>query len=235
MTVDATDHAGDIDEFARLKADEDPRTIEEMIADDEYEDVVLTEVRPPSEPGGYWSVQWGSVGTGLKPPEGVELKVGDTVRMYGGAQLGGSRHGWALNGELVEWQTPWERFAARVKWLAGYDRDKRERFAGQREELDAKYEALSSPMKARIARRADFRVDAEAYEMVACVDGDKIAAALRPRVEAGEDPQAVVKEFYDLPWDEQNTLVPGLDQGHSGNTFGGACSLARALLAGESV
>jgi hypothetical protein len=46
---------------------------------------------------------------------------------------------------------------------------------------------------------------------------------------------SAVKEFYDKPWDEQAVLVPELDKGHSGNTFGGAVALARALLSGEKV
>jgi hypothetical protein len=29
-----------------------------------------------------------------------------------------------------------------------------------------------------------------------------------------------------MTWDEQKSLVPGLDDGHSGNTFGVACRLA---------
>jgi hypothetical protein len=103
--------------------------------------------------------------------------------------------------------------------------------------MDERYKALSAPLKARIdrfrAESPDFRIDSEEYEMVACVDADKIADHLRPRVEAGEDPATLVSEFYDLPWDEQ--LKIGIDPGHSGNTFGGACSLARALLAGKAV
>jgi len=234
------DRAGDVDEFTRLKADEDPRTIEEMIAQDEYADIVVEKAEPYSDGSGYWTVVWDNgTGTGVKAPEGVEIKVGDTIRFYGqgAGSVGGRKHGWALNGEVMEWLTPWERFAERVKWLAGYDRDKRERFAKDKARMDARYEALSPPLKARIdrfrAESADFRIDSEAYEMVACVDADLIANHLRPRVEAGEDAAAVVKEFYDLPWEKQVEI--GIDQGHSGNTFGGACSLARALLLGEKV
>lgn len=218
---------------------EDPRTIADMVEQDRYDDVTIEKVERPS--GGYehWTLSWdGGITSGFKFPEGVEPEEGDTLRLYGGAGLGSTRHGYALNGRLIEWKTPFERIADRVTWLANYDRDKRERFERERAELDAKYEALSPPMKARIDRfrskRADFRIDAEAYELMPCIDGEKIAEALRPRVEAGEDPEKVVKEFYDLPYEEQDKLV-GLEPGHSGNTFGGACALARALLAGEPV
>jgi hypothetical protein len=232
-----TARAGDVDEFARLKADEDPRTIEEMIADEEYEDFTIEKAEPYSDDSGYWTIQWNNgTGTGVKPPEGVKIKVGDTIRFYGrgAGHVGGRSNGWALNGQLMEWKTPWERFADRVQWLANYDREKRERFAKERDEMDARYEALSDPLKARIdsfrAESADFRIDSESYEMYACVDADLIANLLRPRVEAGEDPDALVDEFKDLPWEKQ--VEAGVQEGHSGNTFGGACALARRLLKG---
>lgn len=37
-----------------------------------------------------------------------------------------------------------------------------------------------------------------------------------------------------LPWDEQVKAVP-IDDGHSGNTFGFACALAKAYLAEKRV
>lgn len=230
----------DVDEFTQLRNQEDGRTIEQMIADDTFEDVEITAVEPPLETDGerWQSAGWGSTWTGFRLPANLnEIRVGDKIRLYGGAGLGDTKHGYALNGKMIEWFTPWERFARRVEWLANYDREKRERFARDQEKMDARYEALSPPLKARIDRfrreRVDFRIDAEEYEMVACVDADRIAEKYRPRVEAGESPEAVIEEFYKLPWDEQKALIPELDDGHSGNTFGGACALARALLAGD--
>jgi hypothetical protein len=230
--VSGRDRAGDVDEFTRLKNDADPRTIEQMIAEDAYDEIV---VEKAERDGDHTTISWDrGTTTSVKGPE---VKVGDRVRFYGGASLGDMSHGWALNGKMVEWRTPWERFAERVKWLADYDRRQREGFARAKTQMDARYEALSAPLKARIdrfrAESPDFRVRSEEYEMVACVDADKIADHLRPRVEAGEDPGALVKEFYDLPWAEQLTV--GIDEGHSGNTFGGACSLARSLLLGKPV
>lgn len=233
-----TDRAGDVDEFARLKADDDPRTIDEMVAADEYIDITVEKATRYEDESG-WTIEWDSMGTGVTAPPEVHVNPGDTIRFYGltGDGFGGQRHGWALNGFLIEWLTPWERFAERVQWLANYDREKRERFVKERDEMDTRYEALSAPLKARIdrfrAERADFRIDSEGYEMFACVDADHIANLLRPRIEAGEDPDAVVDEFKDLPWDDQ--VAAGIQEGHSGNTFGGACMMARRLLKGEPV
>jgi len=35
-----------------------------------------------------------------------------------------------------------------------------------------------------------------------------------------------VKSFWDADWDKQMKLVPTINDGHSGNTFGCACKLA---------
>lgn len=170
---------------------------------------------------------------------GREVKVGDTLTFWDGRNqplMGGERHGWAHNGELVEWITPFERVAKRVAWLAKYDRDKRERLERGAEKRARDYDRLPVALKARIdrfaAEREDFWLHGD-YELFCCTEAVKIVDYLRPQVEAGQDAADAVKVFYDLPWDEQ--VKAGVDDGHSGNTFGGACSLARSLLTGEKV
>lgn len=170
---------------------------------------------------------------------GRKIKVGDTLTIWDGHDqplMGFMRHGWAHNGELIEWRTPFERIADRVTKLAHYDREQRERMERGAEKRLADYARLPAPLKARIdrfaAQRPDFWLSGD-YELFCCTEAVKIADALRPRVESGEDPEAVVKDFRDdLSYDEQKALA-GIDDGHSGNTFGGACYLAYALLAGK--
>lgn len=232
--------------FEELYDGKDPRTIEEMIEDDRAagnsEVVTITEVERITARDGkfFQGVSWGSWGTSFKltDPDNVSIKVGDQIEIFSPG-IGYERYGWALNGEIIEYLTPWERFAKRVQWLAQHDREKRERFVEMKAKLDADYEALSPPLKVRIDRfRSEdpfFRIDSEFYEMFCCVDADKIANFLRPRVEAGEDAGDVVQEFYKLGHEEQNRLIPELLEGHSGNTFGGACSLAAAILQGKEV
>lgn len=171
--------------------------------------------------------------------EGREVKEGDTITYWDGNDqllLRSERHGWAHNGQLVEWLTPFERIAKRVQWLAKYDRDRRDRLERGAEKRHRDYSALPAPLKARIDRfvaaKPDFWMNGD-YELFCCTEAAKIADHLRPRVEAGEKADVVVREFYDLPWDEQ--VKVGIDAGHSGNTFGGACALARALLEGQPV
>ena len=223
------------DELRDLLDQDDGRTITEMIEADPYEEWPIEKVEAGRD--GWWSITFdGSTGTGVS---GREPKVGDIYRSYhgGGSAWGSTRHGWALNGEIVEWKTPWERVAERVTRLAESDRKKRERLEETRADLLRDYAELPEPLRKRLdrfaAERADFWVDSGSYELFCCKEAAKIAEHLRPRVEAGEDAETLVREFYDLPWDEQ--VKAGVDQGHSGNTFGGACSLARALLTGQSV
>lgn len=210
---------------------EDSRTIEEMIEEDSFEEVVIEKA---DRSGESTTISWDhGTTTSVKGPE---VRVGDRVRIYPDAGFGTQRYGWALNGKVIEWLTPWERVAERISWLAAHDRRQRESYVREKPELDEKYEALSEPLRARIDRfreRPGFRIEGEAYELFCCAEAEKIAAFLRPRVEAGEDAGDVVREFYALPWAEQ--VKAGVDGGHSGNTFGGACQLAAALLAGGKV
>jgi len=60
------------------------------------------------------------------------------------------------------------------------------------------------------------------YNLFAMEQGILIAEALQTK-------EAII-EFKDKDWDEQKKLVPGLDDGHSGNTFGMALRFAIAYL-----
>ncbi len=60
------------------------------------------------------------------------------------------------------------------------------------------------------------------YNMFAMEEGIKIAEALQTK-------EAIVN-FSKSDWDDQKTLVPTIDDGHSGNTFGLACRFAISYL-----
>ena len=62
----------------------------------------------------------------------------------------------------------------------------------------------------------------EGYNRFCCEQGIIIAESLRNK-------DSII-EFHKMDWNEQKSLVPGLDDGHSGNTFGVACRLAIAYL-----
>lgn len=56
------------------------------------------------------------------------------------------------------------------------------------------------------------------YNLFCCEQGILIAESLRSEDE--------IIKFHKLDWGEQAKLVPGLDDGHSGNTFMMSCRLA---------
>ncbi len=60
------------------------------------------------------------------------------------------------------------------------------------------------------------------YNRFCCEQGILIAESLKTKDK--------IIEFHKMDWDNQKKLVPGLDDGHSGNTFGSACKLAIAYL-----
>lgn len=56
------------------------------------------------------------------------------------------------------------------------------------------------------------------YNLFCFEQGIVISEALKSKDE--------IIKWYKLSWDEQGKLVPGLDDGHSGNTFQMSCRLA---------
>lgn len=269
------------------------KTIAQMKAEDKYDDHEIEKVesiRDGSEITGYkfdtkdgfgFIVSRDRAGARL---DEVEPEPGQTVRLYGNG-FGYPFHGCDVEGEELFWWTPLERDAERVRWLAQHDRKQREQFVESQEQLDADFEALPEPLKARIQRFRDgdpgFRVTSEGYEMFCCVEAAKFAKAareatagpfdkwadgkdvaefwndedLRRKVSTGkyedgwwaEDPGpenpaqrwllwvwALSSEAYDYDTKRQLKLL-GADDGHSGNTFGGAMMLAVRYIQGKDV
>lgn len=173
--------------------------------------------------------QYGRV---LRPA--IVPKVGDRLRLYG--SFGHPVQGIQINEDVVFYRDQEQREASRRRWLEDHEAQKARSFTLRQGELDAEFDALPPFFRRRIERfrdeNPDFRKDSEGYEMFACTEAVKIAYALEPTipVPSEESIAAAVKEFYDKPWDEQKRIVPDLGEGHSGNTFGGACSLAVAYL-----
>lgn len=178
----------------------------------------------------------------------VDPKPGDALRLY--SRLGSEVIGVDINGQRVYLRSERECNLSWLGFRASNHRKKRERFAIERPELDRRYEELPPPLKSRIDRfRSEdpaFRADSESYEMAVVGDAPKIARALAEQEgwtinenlfvdQPEERVEAVVKAFYERPYDEQRAVVPDLLDGHSGNTFGCAVGLAQALLTGKEV
>lgn len=152
---------------------------------------------------------------------GAIPKVGDTARFYG-AGIGSIVRGVFINGKEVFYRTPEEQKEKNQKELIESDKRQKENFEKNRHFLDSDYNALPENFRRRLdrfrANNPDFRWKFEAYEMVCLRDAVKISNALKTAKD--------IQKFSKLNWDRQMALVPKLDEGHSGNTFGFSLRLA---------
>ena len=153
-------------------------------------------------------------------------KVGDLCKVY--TVKGSTVRGVDLNNIPVFYKSDEQLEQEHLEWCANYKSEKQERFDKNKDQMDADYEALPAVFKTRIDRFRDkdpeFRVDSEGYEVFCCKEAVKIAAACYTAEK--------VTEFYNMKWEDQKLFLPELDDGHSGNTFGGACQMARIYLEG---
>lgn len=211
-------------------------TIPELrAADPERRDALVSECER-QENG--WSVTcsdgWSLWITDARNPKGIVPKVGQPISIYG--RFGQPVHGVDLGTESVYWMTEKEREADYAVMLAKIDRDRREQYERDREKQNATVEALSPLLKKRMER---FRLDRpeedaleEGYEIFCCQQAEVIVEICK-REMPNLEPSAAIEWFRALPYDLQKKM--GVDDGHSGNTFGGACMLALRVLAGCEV
>lgn len=155
---------------------------------------------------------------------GVEPKVGDKVTLYTkGFSL---IRGIDLNGQEVFYKTDAQLEAHHQKEKIRIEKEREEQFIENKEKMDAQYEALPEIFQKRINRfrsnNPKFRQDYEDYELFCCEQAVLIANALKT-------PERV-REFKEMDWDSQMELIPEIDSGHSGNTFGCAINLAYQYL-----
>lgn len=160
---------------------------------------------------------------------GVVPRIGDLYRFYGDSW--GPNRGRAIAGQVLWYETPEEHRDRTLRELAERKRLERERFyASEHDDYVQRRDALPEVFRERITKREannpDFDWEYGQYELFCCEQALLIANALGT-VEA-------IETFYGQDWDQQKQTVPGLDEGHSGNTFGCACSLARWYLANPS-
>jgi len=161
---------------------------------------------------------------GLGDHRPIEPKPGMPVRIYG--KMFGTVRGLFIDGHEFFYRTPKEDEARHKEWVADKNAKDKTRYAEQKEDMDRRVQALPPALRTRIERfranNPDFGWQFEGYELFCCEQAVAIADAL-PSAEA-------IHRFRDLDWDDQKKMVPGLDDGHSGNTFGCACVLAQSLL-----
>ncbi len=173
-----------------------------------------------------WVVNFdGATCFGIPESSPIEPRPGMVITLFGRG-FGHPVRGCLLDGACVFYRTPEEEKAKCRADAQAREREQREQFDREREILDARYDALPACFRDRIDRfrsnNPDFRWRFEAYELYCCEQAVVIASVMKS---AGE-----VRTFASMGWDEQVARCPGLDDGHSGNTFGAACRLAMDYL-----
>jgi hypothetical protein len=149
-------------------------------------------------------------------------KVGDMIsfkrRDYN------STLGVKVNGEVLYERTIHDLALEDEEQKLRFALDHIEAFKKAKPALDAAYESLPSWFKMRINKfrgnNPKFRWEYESYEMFCCTQAVKIAEAFKGK------PKDIFDVFVKAEWADQLKMVPGLEDGHSGNTFGAACQLA---------
>ena len=194
-------------------------------SDTEYEDHVLTDVT--SERTGY-VIKHGAWSLFIDDP-GFKPKVGETAR-YFGRGIGSTVRGVVINGRVAFYLTVAEQEAKHRAYMKQLHGDRRAEFEKNREKMDAQVAALPAVFQRRIERfranNPEFRWEFEPYELSCCCDAVKIADALRPTLTATWTARDAITAFNAKSWEDQIAFVPGLYDGHSGNSFGMACRLA---------
>jgi hypothetical protein len=188
--------------------------------DSEFQDHVIELAEKESDGG--WSIKnedgWSFFVPASSP---VEPVAGMRARFYGPG-IGYTVRGLFLDGRKVFYRTEAEENERHRKWCEEREREQKYDFEKNRVDIDRRVAALPEVFQRRLQKfrtnNPDFRWKFEGYELFCCEQAVLIAAAV-----GSAD---AVSAFHKLPWTEQLAKVPGLSDGHSGNTFGIACSLA---------
>lgn len=197
--------------------------------DRQYEEVTVESVERESSGG--WSIKrsdgWSFWAQADSP---IEPKPGMTARFYGKG-IGFTVRGLVLDGVTVFYRTEAEEEARHQEWCDQKDRDRRAWFEANKDDLDRRVAVLPEVFRRRIDRfragNPDFRWEHESYELFCCEQAVVIADALGTPEKFRE---VVGYGSIEGRWDAIKAAVPGLDDGHSGNTFGAAVSLASYYL-----
>jgi len=165
-------------------------------------------------------------GFAVAKKHGVEPHVHDCVTLYYVNGKWTGIRGMDVNRKPVYFQTDAELAVEHEQYVQEQERKQKASFEENRAQLDEDYNGLPAVFKKRIDRfregNPDFRWKYESYEMFCCTQAVVIAIALGTTEE--------LTKWAELPYEEQKRLVPLLGSGHSGNTFGMACYLARVYL-----
>lgn len=199
--------------------------------DDQYEDLRVTAVNPAGDDAtaGWYIGLSSGFSFWIQADSPVTPAVGMPIRMYGRG-VGYTVRGVFLDGQRVYYKTEAEQDEEFRKQCEDRHKERRYDFEKNRADYDRRYGLLPEVFRRRLDRfrsnNPEFRWEYEPYELFVCEQAVVIAAA----VPAGSDPARFISDFKELDFTAQQAMVPGLADGHSGNTFGAACALAAWFL-----
>lgn len=194
-------------------------------------------VKTVTKSRGWFSISTEGSGFGLSTKYRVTPKEGDKITLH--LHKGSMIRGMDINGKKIYYKTDEDLDREHIQYLKKEEIRKEKQFKKNKPKLDAQYNKLPQCFKDRIDKfrknNPNFRKEFESYEMFCCEQAIVIANALN-------DVNTIAKNngfigwleydlakrfdaFKDLQWEDQKKLVPGLDDGHSGNTFGASMRL----------
>jgi len=197
--------------------------------DEEFEEYTLEHVTECGENGDSWDIE---VDTGwhlqIEKAEGHTPEAGQVVRFYGKG-IGYSVRGVDIEDFNYYYKTIKQHDEEHKKYSEDLKVERKKSHEENKDKYKAQYDGLPDVVKKRMDRlikeSPDTRYEWESYELYILTEAVKIFNALKT-------PEAIEK-FHKDTFEAQKKAVPDLDEGHSGNTFGGASMFAYKMAKGE--
>lgn len=204
---------------------------EAFATDTSYETHTIKEVREVAPEEGKptrWELSMEDhLGFCFEDAEGVGIPpaVGETIRCYGRG-MGYPIRGVAIvdkdgNPRVYRYHTEDESQKHREEMVAARKKEESDKFQENLSEFTKAVMDLPPMFRARMERflqKPGWGAEFGNYELFSCREALKI-------LEVCKTPDQI-RAFHGMKWEEQKKMVPTLDDGHSGNTFGMACKLA---------
>lgn len=192
---------------------------------------------------GWWTITsvdgWGfGINADEAEKAGYDPKPGDEIILYGG--IGKTIKGIVINGHVFRYKTRAQDEAERQEWLENYQREKEERYEANIEDWTERKDALPEPYLSRMNRfisrdgAKEFWTEDGGYELFILEQSAMMVEWAKYWDDTTQAADAL-DWFKDQPWEKQKQAMPNLSDDHSGNTFGGAVALARAVLQEQEI
>lgn len=208
----------------------EPYSVIEPPLSEKFQTHSLQKVETASD-GWYVTADWSCFVPRLRPDQ-LEPEVGDVLLTYGKG-IGFDIQGMKLlkasgRAEVLWYRTAAQRVQHRCEYLARSEAKRLQEFLGSATETFAQMEKLPDDLRKQLVSKLDkdpswaWEPMGLHYTLFAMREGVMLAN----KFSSIED----LESYYQASPEEQRTYVPELSDGHSGNTFGMAVSVAYSLI-----